>query len=163
MKGRDLRRIAGWSLLVPWWPLVYALVRQWRGQVVNWTEIALLVSATVLWLAAVWIVVGLWLLLESLLKRKSDGLGHIDVKDSGRATLKGSGMRAGYLVAVTIVLVVAILVVGGLRAYEMQLAEHRYSIVSVGPVRAYKLDRKTGKTWFIVGGVEAPCSQRPYP
>ncbi len=47
------------------------------------------------------------------------------------------------------------LILGGLIGYWFYLEANRYTIINTGaPVVAYEIDRKTGRTWMISGGVK---------
>ncbi|HSV72556.1 MAG TPA: hypothetical protein VLH79_02215 [Chthonomonadales bacterium] len=47
------------------------------------------------------------------------------------------------------------LILGGLVGYWFYLAAHRYTLINAGsPGVAYQIDRKTGRTWMIRGGVK---------
>lgn len=53
------------------------------------------------------------------------------------------------------VLTTAFLIVGGLIGYWFYLEGNRYTIINTGaPGVAYQIDKKTGKTWMIRGGVK---------
>ncbi len=53
-------------------------------------------------------------------------------------------------IGITLIVAVALLV-----GYYMYLQNNRYTIVGAGRF-AYKIDKKTGKTWLIAGTREKP-------